>query len=360
MPYLQQPNVGKRIRYARSDHGIPIPRPLYDTRLGVESACRQCHRNRSAQQLQDQVTTWYGSLKPLPPAVVGAIAADSLRDAERATRAVLTAVDGHAIAEITGLTQLLKRYARPDAGTFDAAAIAALETLGRGADVDVRALALGILHLGKGRDPAVRRFLRDQLKSLGDRDAAIRNRWVWVLKVQGDDYVAAHDYAAALATYQKAQELAPNDPAVLRRLGVASTRNREYSRAIDYFTRALTIQRKEPQVMLELGFALMQRGDLDSAEATFRRVITNDPDNAGGYANVGLILLRRNQVEPAIEVLKQAVTRDPGLAEAYFLLGRAYGLVGRFDEAAAALRRGLEFQPGNAAAQQMLRAIPTH
>jgi tetratricopeptide (TPR) repeat protein len=358
MPYLQQPNVGRGIRYARSDHAIPIPRPLFDTRLGVESACQQCHRNRSAQQLQDEVAAWYGQLKPHPAAVTGVLAADSMRDAGHAVRAVLTAVDGHAIAEITGLAQLLQRYARPDAATFDEQAIAGLERLAQGRDPDVRALALGTLHLGKGNDPRVRRFLVGQLRGFGEHDAAIRRRWVWVLMVQGDAYVKTNDYQAAMATYGKAAELAPRDPAVLRRLGVASTRSRQYSTAVDYLTQSLAIEPDEPQVLLELGFALMQRGDLDSAEATYRRVIATSPDEAGGYANLGLALLRRNQVEPAIEVLQQAIARDPGLADAYFLLGRAYGILGRFDEAAAALRRGLEFQPGNAAAQQMLRAIP--
>lgn len=360
MPYLQQPNVGPHIRYGRSDHAIPIPRPLFDTRLGVESACQQCHRDRSAQQLQDQVSAWYGQLKPHPAAVTGILAADSLRDAGKAIAAILGAVDGHAIAEVTGLAQLLQRYARPDAATFDAQAISRLEQLAQRSDPDVRALALGILHLGKGNDSRVHRFLTRQLRELGDRDAAIRDRWVWVLMVRGDDYVASSDYHAAMVTYQKAAQLAPRDPLVLRRLGVASTRNREYGAAIDYLTRSLAAAPAEPQVLLELGFALMQRGDLDSAEATYRRVIALTPDDAGGYANVATILLRRNQVEPAIEVLKQAIARDPGLADAYFLLGRAYGVLGRFDEAAAALRRGLEFQPGNTAAQQLLRAIPAH
>ena len=64
MPYLQESSVGGQIRYARSDHTIPIPRPAFDTRLGIENACQQCHRSRTAEQLEAQVTAWYGQIKP--------------------------------------------------------------------------------------------------------------------------------------------------------------------------------------------------------------------------------------------------------------------------------------------------------
>jgi len=358
MPYLQQPNVGRRIRYGRSDHTIPIPRPLYDTRLGVATACQQCHRDRTAQQLEAQVATWYGELKPQPAAVVGVLAADSLRDAAAAARAILSATDRHPMAEVTGLSQLLQRYGRPDAAAFDTAGIARLERLAQGADPDVQALALAILHVGKGGDPKVHRFLATQLRALGDRDRAVRNRWVWVLMVQGDAYIASSDFQAAMAVYRKAQELAPADPTVLRRLGIASSRMRDYAVAIDQFRRSLALRPDQPQVLLELGFAFLQRGDVDSAEAAYRGAIALSPEEAGGYANVALVHLRRGDLPPAIDALKRALALDPGLADAYFLLGRAYASLGRFDEAAIALRQGLEFNPRNAAAQRMLETLP--
>jgi tetratricopeptide (TPR) repeat protein len=359
MPYLQQPNVGHRIRYARSDHVIPIPRPLHDTRMGVETACQQCHRDRSAQQLEEQVATWYGELKPLPPAVAGALAADSLHDGVAAARTLLATNARHPIAEITGLAELLERYARPDAAPFDAGTVERLERLARGPDLDVQALALAILHLGQGTDRGVRRFLARELRSLGERDGLVRDRWVWVLVVQGDHYLAAGNNQEALATYRKAEELAPVDPTVLRRLGVAQSRIKDYTAAIDYLRRSLARHSDQPQALLELGFALMQRGDLDSAEAVYRQAITLSPQDAGGYANVALVELRRGETGPAIEALNKALVLDPGLVDAYLLLGRAYGMVGRFSEAETTLRRALEFSPGNPAALRMLNALPS-
>lgn len=358
MPYLQQPNVGRQIRYARSDHAIPIPRPLYDTRLGVETACAQCHRGRTPEQLQSQVTDWYGELKPHLAVVSGVLAADSLRDAVAAARAILSPMPRQPIADVTGLALLLQRYAAPYGSTLDAAAVAGLERLAESADPDVRALALATLHLDKGSDPKVRRFLVNQIKALGANDAAVRDRWVWVLVVRGDGYLAGGDYQSALAAYRRAGELKAQDPTVLRRLGVAHMRLKDYAAAIEHFKRSLTLRADQPQVQIELGFALMQLGDLEGAEVAYRAAIALSPQDAGGYANLALVYLRRGTLPAAIDALKQALTMDPGLAEAYFLLGRAYGTQGRFDEAETALRQGLEFDPRNAAARQMLEALP--
>jgi tetratricopeptide (TPR) repeat protein len=360
MPYLQQPSVGRRIRYARSDHAIPIPRPVHDGRLGVENACQQCHRDRTVQELQDRVTAWYGELKPHPAAVAQALAAREMSDPAAAARAIFGASGGeaHPWAEFAGLAQVIQRYARPDMAALDAGTIDDLERRATSADPDVQALALATLHLVRGADPEVRRFLARQLRALGSRDGVVRNRWVWILSVRGDAYLAAGDHESALAAYSKALELKPGDPAVLRSLGVVYTRLRDYTRAIEQFRRSLATDPGDPQVLIGLGFALMQQGDLDGAMAAHRRAIATSPWDPAGYANLALVYLGRGQAVPAIDTLRQALALDPGLADAYFLLGRAYAALGRFDEAAAELERGLEFDPRNAAARRMLEALP--
>jgi Flp pilus assembly protein TadD len=290
--------------------------------------------------------------------VAGVLVADSLRDVAAAARAILAPAVRHPIADITGLAQLLQRYASPYGSRFDAEAVSGLQRLAGSDDPDVAALALATLHLDRGSDSKVRRFLAGQLRGLGSLDALLRDRWVWVLVVRGDGFLAANDYQGALATYRRAQELEPEDATVLRRIGVAHMRLQEYGPAIGHFRRSLAVDPEQPQVLLELGFALMQGGDLDGAEAAYRQAIALSPLDAGGHANLGLVHLRRGAMQPAIDALQHALTLDPGLAEAYFLLGRAYGTLGRLDDAATALRRGLEFDPGNAAARRVLESLP--
>ncbi len=367
MPYLQEPNVGHQIRYARSDHTIPIPRPLYDTRLGVENACQRCHGDQTAQQLEAQVTAWYGALKPHPTPVTTVLAADSVTDAATAARMILSVIDHpsspHPVAEFAGLAAVMQRYASPDMRALDGAVSDHLEALAQGGDPpdppdrDVQALALATLHLTRGADPKIRRFLAKQLRALGPRDSAVRDRWVRILEIRGHASLSSGDYASALAAYRKEQELKPGDPAILRNLGIAYTRLGDYPKAIEHFRKSLALRPNQPQVLVELGFASAQQGDLDGAVAAYRQAIAVNPWESAAYANLGIAELRRGAPQPAIDALTQAVALDPSLADAYFGLAGAYATLGQAQPAAVALERGLEFDPRNAAARQALEAL---
>jgi Flp pilus assembly protein TadD len=357
MPYLQQPNVGPRVRYGRSDHTIPIPRPLHDNRIGIEPACQQCHRDKTPHQLQAELTAWYGQLKPHPAAVAGLLAADTMTDAGRAAQTILSANNHHPFAEFAGLTEVLLRYVGPDMATLDPAMVDRLEQRARSSDADVRALALATLHLARGADPQVQRFLASQLRALGSQDNAIRDRWAWILTVRGDRYLGSGDYESALAAFRKVEQLKPEDPAVLRSLGMAYTRLRDYARAIEHFSKSLALSPGDPQILVGLGFARMQQGDLDGAIAAYRQAIASHPWDPGGYANLGIAYLRRGEVQQAVEVLERAVQLHPGLVDAHFALANAYGQSGQLELAAAALERVLEFAPRNTAARQMLDAV---
>jgi Flp pilus assembly protein TadD len=358
MPYLQEPSVGQQVRYARSDHTIPIPRPLEDSRLGIENACQKCHHEPTPQALQAQLTAWYGELKPHPAAVASVLAIDSLgAGGATAVRRLLSGSDHHTMGEFSSLARLMGRYVSPDMSALDADAISRLQAFATTGDVDLQALALATLHFARGADPQVRRFLARQLRTLGPRDRPVRDRWAWVLRVKGDASLASGDYDGALAAYRKAQEVTPDDPNLWRSLGVAYTRLRDYPTAIEQFKRSLAIRPGEPQVLVELGFAEMQRGALDSATVAYRQAISLNPWEPGAYANLGVAYLRGGSVGPAVEALEKAVGLDPSLSAAHFALASAYAQLGQRARAAAAVERGLEFDPRNSAARSMLQAL---
>src|SRR5262249_32491161 len=113
MPYLQQPEVGHQVRYARSDHTIPIPRPAFDARLGVEPACVQCHKDRSVDQLQADVTRWYGELKPRRATIDAILAADSTDNAAVVGTRVLATDSNDPVGQFAGGVRVLDRFSRP-------------------------------------------------------------------------------------------------------------------------------------------------------------------------------------------------------------------------------------------------------
>jgi len=356
MPYLQEPSVGPRIRYARSDHTIPIPRPSYDARIGIENACVGCHRDRTVQELDDQVAKWYGALKPQAAMVAAVLAADAASDPTVAARTVLSAGGSHPMAQVAGLGLVLKQYTKPDVAALDAETTKRLEQWSQDSDLDVSALALASLHQLRGTDPQIRRFLAGALRRLGPRDGLVRSRWAWILRVRGEALLTAGDPRSALVTYNKALEVTPDDPAVWRSLGVVYTRLHDYPSAIERFQHSLSLRPRQPQVLVELGFALSQQGQADSAITAYRQAIDLDPWDPAAYANLGVAALRRGAIRPAIEALQRAVQLNPGLAEAQFALASAYGQLGDTKRALDALQRGLEFDPNNAAARRLLEA----
>jgi tetratricopeptide (TPR) repeat protein len=358
MPYLQQPNVGNRVRYARSDHAIPIPRPSFDSRLGIESACAQCHRDRTPEALEASVKAWWGTLKPHPEAITAAMAARQTRDPAAAARTALAAdQDRHPWAEFFGLAEVFQRLAQPDMVGLENDTREALERRARGTDIDNRALALAALHLARGNDAAVRRFLAGQLRSLGPRDHALRARWAWILRVRGDEDLVRQDYASAEIAYGRVLELFPSDPDGLKGLGTVYTRRRNFPLAVQQFERVLAMRPRDGQALVGLGFARLQADDLQGAMAAFRRAIEANPWDPTGHANLGLAQLRAGALSRAVESFEQAIRLEPGLAATHFALAEAYGREGRLEEAAAALEQGLRLEPGNAAARRMLQAV---
>jgi tetratricopeptide (TPR) repeat protein len=358
MPYLQQPNVGKRVRYARSDHAIPIPRPLYDSGLGIESACLQCHRDRTPEVLEANVTAWWGTLKPHPEAITAAMAARQTRDAAAAARTVLaTDQDRHPWAEFVGLADVFQRLVQSNMVGLESETRTELERRARSTDIDNRALALASLHLARGDDPSVRRFLARELRSLGPQDHALRARWAWILRVRGDEYLGKQDYESAQIAFERALELLPDDVDGLRGLGTVYTRRHNFPMAVQQFERVLALRPRDGQALVGLGFALLQADDFRGATASFRRAIEANPWDPSGHANLGLAQLRTGALSEAVGSFLQAIRLEPGLAATHFALAEAYGRQGRLEEAAAALEQGLRIEPGNAGARRMLQAV---
>jgi tetratricopeptide (TPR) repeat protein len=356
MPYLQQPNAGHDVRYARSDHTIPVPRPAFDSRMGVENPCAQCHRDKSPDALQASVDKWYGALKPHPASVAALVAADTLRDAQRAAQIILDSIDAdhHPMAAFAGLANVMIRYTTPDMPELPKDITQKLERLAQNNDLDVKAVALATLHLASGNDRGVQKFLIKQAGNLGAQSDLVKSRWVLALRMQGDRYILAGQAQPALTTYDKGLEVDPNNAALLMSSGIAHARMSDFAAAIGQLRRSVSLDRRQPQAWLQLGLAYSQQGDASDAIQAFRDGIVANPWDGPLYANLGVAYFKAGDTQSAITNLERAVSLQPTLADAQFVLANAYSNAGRFRDAAAALERGLEFDPKNSQARRML------
>lgn len=357
MPYLQEPDVGNVLRYSRSDHTIPIPRPEMDALFGIENACVKCHRGRSFEEVQAKVKEWYGELKPPKALIKGLIDARGVRDRVQAARLMLLTEDDYVALQFTNLSYFMLSYLTVDMPELEDEIVERLKQLAAGEDPDLKALALASLHFARGQERAIRSYLAEQLRALGPRDGAIRRRWAWVLDFRGNTYTGRDEPAAALATYRKAAEILPDDPEVLRNLGNAHANVGDYAAATRLYRRSLEIDAEQPITLASLAVALATQGDFDGARTVYGDAIELNPHEPTTYLSLGNTLLRGQNVDRAIDAFQQAVSLDPSLAEAHFALARVYYRLDMYEQALEAIQLGLKFDRANRGAREMLTTL---
>jgi len=354
MPYLQQPTVGNAIRYARSDHTIPVPRPAFDAGLGLVSACRACHADRSTDVLESESRTLYGDVPPHAPEVRGLLSALATHEPARAAELVLGTGGSHAMAQFSGLAHYFIRYLELDMPALAPGVEDRLEQLGLSPDADVAGLALAALHYARGSDRAVHAYLTARLRDLGEREGAVRARWTAALLRRGAAYRATGDPARAARVFQKALEVAPDHARAHAELGAALSDAGAYDSALVHFRRSLSLDPVQPLVLVNVAYARMQRGDLQGGLLTYQEAATLSPDDAFVYTSWGNALLRMRRTGEAATAFERARELEPGLAAAHFGLGAAYAQQGRREEAMSALRKGLEIAPSDKGARALL------
>lgn len=353
MPYLQQPELGTAIPYARSDHSIPVPRPLADSALGIVSACKGCHAQVAVSSLAASVQSWYGEDKPLPEAVDALVRARDGLPRGAAGRLLLRADESHTMALFAGMAWFLEQHLTRDMLQLERDVLRRLERLTRHADDDVAALALASLHLARGTEPETRRFLIAAIDSLGDREARVRSRWGVVMGFLADRARSSGDPGGATELYRRALEADPQQSRILLNQGLALADAGDHAGAIAAYRRALARDPAQPLTLVNLGIALAARNDLPGAIATYRRAIALNPREPLAWFNLAAAYAGQAAVDSALVHFLRAAELDPSLAVANFYAARLLLDMGNPGEALRQIETGLRFDPSATEARQM-------
>ncbi len=355
MPYLQQPETGTQVPYARSDHTIAVPRPSLDSALGLRNACLGCHGDRTIAALEQQIRIWYGEPKPLHPAVAAQLAFREGLPLMEAMPLLLgtgpdSVADRHAAARFAGLARFVEAYLRPDQ-EVPPPVRRRLQALAAHPDPDVRALALAGLHLALGSDRGVRGRLARTLAASDAGADGVRDRWALALGYLGDRLAGMGRTADAIVAYRRALEVTARPAPIWLQLANAAREGGDLPTALAAYRAAEAADATVPLLFANYGVALARTGDTARAVAILERAIAREPENPLGYFNLANIAYQRGDGPRARQLYLAAVERDPGLAPAYFQLARLALLAGDAAAALGHLRRGLAFDPGNAAAR---------
>ena len=362
MPYLQQPETGRgAVRYGRSDHTISIPRPAWDSTMGITNACAACHAGRATVVLQQQVTAWWGSGKPVPPVIVAQTRVGAGTPLVEAWPLLLgargdSASDRHVAARFAGMARFFEQYGA--AGEpLSGGARARLEELAHHADQDVRALALATLHQTDWASWSTQRTLARALRTAAADEAGLRARWALALGYLGDRLQGSGQWERAIAAYQRALEVTPRDPRVLLNLANAMRDGGDAPGAVGRYRQSIALDPAQPMTFVNLGIAQQATGDTAAAIASWQRAARLDAGEALAPFNLATVAFERGRADEARALYETAVSLDGSLAVAHFQLARLALVRGDATAAAANLRRGLRFDSTNALAREALARL---
>jgi tetratricopeptide (TPR) repeat protein len=172
------------------------------------------------------------------------------------------------------------------------------------------------------------------------------NAWDYINRAE--TYSKLQRYDAALADYDEALRLNPDEPLIyIVRAGFFSDWT-HYDEAIEDLDSARQLDPDVLQFFLwHLIRAIAQMGlnDYDAAMSNINRAIELEPNVGISYAARGGIYVNLNLFSEALEDLERAIELDPDNPLAYLNRGAAYNYFQRYDEAMADIARAFELVP---------------
>ncbi|HUQ06340.1 MAG TPA: protein kinase [Kofleriaceae bacterium] len=146
----------------------------------------------------------------------------------------------------------------------------------------------------------------------------------------------------AVALFDRAIELAPEDGRIISARAMAMARKVFYDRADDISLKVAEEATREAlsrcpdrgETLIAAGQVALHRGDVATAAQYLRRAIARAPHSAEAHEWLGRILLEAGHLEEGIARIETALSLDPNMELAHWEIARAYALEGdwrRFD-----------------------------
>jgi tetratricopeptide (TPR) repeat protein len=153
------------------------------------------------------------------------------------------------------------------------------------------------------------------------------------------------EYEAAIASYDKALEIKPDDHEAWYSRGIALDDLGRNEETIASFDKALEIKPDYHQAWYSRGYALVELGRYEKAIASFDKALEIKPDDHLAWNNRGYALGNLGRNEEAIASYDKALEIKPDKDEAWYIQGYALLNLGRYEEAIASFDKALEIKP---------------
>jgi tetratricopeptide (TPR) repeat protein len=125
------------------------------------------------------------------------------------------------------------------------------------------------------------------------------------------------DQDKAIADFNKAIQLNPNDAVAYSNRGLAWNKKGDQDKAIADFNKAIQLNPNFSIAYNYRGIALYKKGYLDKAIADFNKAIQLNPNDAVAYNHRGLAWYKKGDLDKAIADFNKAIQLNPNYTDAY-------------------------------------------
>ena len=138
---------------------------------------------------------------------------------------------------------------------------------------------------------------------------------------------------------------APNNPEILRNLGMAYSDLRQYDRAIELLKRATELDAGNVDGWTSFGVGLYRQGLRMEAAKAFEQALALDPDNVHAHRNYGVFLADGDNLTDAETHFRAALTAEPKDSQALLGLGVCLRKQNRTLEAEKFFQQAIDLDP---------------
>jgi tetratricopeptide (TPR) repeat protein len=157
-----------------------------------------------------------------------------------------------------------------------------------------------------------------------------------------------HQYATAIACFDRVLAADPRNINTLFNLGAACERNGRFTDAEKAFERLLSIQPDYGQALNYLGFMWADKGiKLDQAQKMIGQALKADPENGAYLDSYAWVLFKKGKFKDALKYQEKAMRFSSEDAVLYDHLGDIRAAMGDFAAAKENWRKASEIDPSN-------------
>jgi tetratricopeptide (TPR) repeat protein len=161
----------------------------------------------------------------------------------------------------------------------------------------------------------------------------------------GTEYYEQGKLDEAVAEFQAAIELEPDNADAYRNLGTAYLEQGKDEEAAAAYEQAIELDPDFGEAYGDLAGVYVDLGRLSEAIAIGEKAIELAPDYAMAYNNLGFAYYQQGMLDEAIAEYKEAIRINPDFVKARDNLGVAYMMQGRLDEAIAKFQECIRINP---------------